>query len=149
MMEMFVKNNVGGAQAAAQATAQPQPRTIPTCFKCGVKGHFSNQCKKNVADEKKAKPTDNKRPIKCYASGGFGHMVWRCPDNKTKNNEKAKKKLPAESVRGIKGEDNRSMKDHPVYIRARIERKDAVCLVDTGSEKCVITRKLVDEAAME
>jgi len=41
------------------------------------------------------------------------------------------------------------MKEHPVYIRARIGRKDAVCLVDTGSEKCVITRKLVDEAIME
>jgi len=41
------------------------------------------------------------------------------------------------------------MTDHPVYIKARIGRKDAICLVDTGSEKCVITRKLVDEAAME
>jgi len=44
---------------------------------------------------------------------------------------------------------DRSMKDHPVYIKARIGRKDAICFVDTGSEKCVITRKLVDEAAME
>jgi len=41
------------------------------------------------------------------------------------------------------------MKEHPVYIRAQIGRKDAFCLVDTGSEKCVITRKLIDEATME
>jgi len=41
------------------------------------------------------------------------------------------------------------MKEHPVYIWARIGRKEAVCLVDTGSEKCVITRKIIDEATME
>jgi len=41
------------------------------------------------------------------------------------------------------------MKEHPVYIRVRIGRMNAVCLVDTESEKCVITRKLIDEATME
>jgi len=76
-------------------------------------------------------------------------MVRHCPDTKNKKNKKANEKLPAESVRGVKGDDDRSMKDHPVYIKARIGRKDAICLVDTGSEKCVITRKLIDEAAME
>jgi len=66
-----------------------------------------------------------------------------------KNNEKVNEPLLAESVRGIKGVDDRSMKQHPVYIKAWIGRKDAVCLVDSGSEKCVITRKLINEATME
>jgi len=98
---------------------------------------------------KKGTPTDTRAPFKCCNSGGFGHKARRCPDNKNKNNEKVNEPLPAESVRGVKGIDDRSMKEHPVYIWARIGHKDAVCLVDTGSEKCVITRKLVDEATME
>jgi len=76
-------------------------------------------------------------------------MARRCPDNKNKNNEKVNEQIPADSVRGIKGVDDRSMKEHPVYIKAQIGRKDALCLVDTGVEKCVIPRKLVDEANME
>jgi len=38
------------------------------------------------------------------------------------------------------------MKEHPVYIRAHIGRKEAICLVDTGSKKCVLPKRLVDES---
>jgi len=132
MLETFV-NKCGGAATAAVQPITPQQRGIPTCFRCGVKGHFSNQCKENVADDKMDAPIDNKAPYKCYSCGGYGHIARRCPDNKNNNNEKTNELLPAKSVRGIKGVDDRLMKEHPVYIRARIGRKDAVCLVDTGS----------------
>jgi len=79
-------------------------------------------------------PTDNKAPFKSYNCGGFGHIAHRCPDSKNKNNEKVNEKLPAESVRGIKGGDDRSMKEHPVYIRVPIGCKDTVCLVDISSK---------------
>jgi len=79
----------------------PQQGGIPTCLTCGVKGYFSNQCKENVADDKKVAPTDSKSFFKCYNCGGFGHMARRCPDNENKNNEKVNEPLPAESVRGI------------------------------------------------
>jgi len=123
MLEIFVNKYGGVASAAVQAVTLPQPRVKPSCFKCGVKGHFSNQCKKNIADDEKVTPPDNKAPFKCYNCGGFGHIARKCPDNKNKNNEKVNDKLPAESGRGIKGADGRSMKEHLVYIRARIGRK--------------------------
>jgi len=52
MLETFV-NKCGGAATAAVQPITPQQRGIPTCFRCGVKGHFSNQCKENVVDDKK------------------------------------------------------------------------------------------------
>jgi len=54
-------------------------------------------------------------------------MARNCPDNKNKNNEKNNEKLPAENVRGIKGTDDRSMKEHPVYVKAQIGKRETVC----------------------
>jgi len=47
------------------------------------------------------------------------------------------------------GNDERSMKKHPVYIKAQIGRHSAVCLVDTGSKKCVLPRRLNDGSLLE
>jgi len=121
MLEIFVNKWGGAANAAVQAVAPPQPRVIRTCFKCRVKGHFSNQCKENIAEDKNVTPTDTKAPFKCHNCGGFGHIARKCPDNKNLKNEKAIDKLPAKNVRGIKGVDDRSMKEHPVYIRAQMQ----------------------------
>jgi len=41
------------------------------------------------------------------------------------------------------------MKEHPVYIRAQIGKYMTVCLVDTGSEKCVLPARLIDAVSLE
>jgi len=41
------------------------------------------------------------------------------------------------------------MKEHPVYIRAQIGKYMTVCLVDTGSEKCVLPARLIDAVPFE
>jgi len=76
-------------------------------------------------------------------------MVRRCPDNKNKNNGKANEKLPAENVRGITCDDTRSMMEQPVYMKVHIGCREVVCQIDTGSDECVISRRLVDEAKLE
>jgi len=51
MLKIFVNKCGGAGSPAFQVTMPPQPRGIPTCFKCGLKRHFFNQCKKNLADD--------------------------------------------------------------------------------------------------
>jgi len=99
--------------------------------------------------EKKPEVNDSKSAFKCYKCGGFGRMARNCADNKNKNNEKNNNKLTSDNVRGIRGEDGRSMKEHPVYIRAQIGKYMTVCLVDTGSEKCVLPGRLIDTMSLE
>jgi len=149
VMETLVKNIAAvSTSVKTLLRAQMQAHLPPTCYKCGVVGHLSNQCKGEI-DEKKASPTVGKVPFKCYKCGGYGHIARNCPDNKNKNNEKNNEKLPAEKVTGIKGTEDRSMKEHPVYIKAQIGRHMAVCLVDTGSEKCVLPKRMINEAQLE
>jgi len=149
VLEAIVKSGKLNNNTVASPATPQYARHPPTCFKCGVIGHFANHCGDSVEEKKVNSPTNSKSPMKCYSCGGFGHMARACPDNKNKNNEKANEKLPVENVRGIKGDDSRSMKEHPVYIKACIGHKEAVCLVDTGSEKCVLPRRLVEESAIE
>jgi len=133
VMETLAKNI--GAVGANIKTPQSVPQQAPlpaTCYKCGVVGHLSSQCK-GEGKEKKASPADGKTPFKCYKCGGYGHIARNCSDNKNKQIEKNNEKLPVEKVRRIKGTDDRSMKEHPVYIKAQIRRHMTVCLVDTGS----------------
>jgi len=99
--------------------------------------------------DKKPEVNYNKSAFKCYQCGGFGHMAGNCADNKKKNIEKSNDKLTLENVRGIRGEDCRSMKEHPDYIRAQIGKYMTVCLVDTGSEKCVLPGSLIDAMSLE
>jgi len=76
-------------------------------------------------------------------------MARNCADNKKKNNDKDNDKVTSKSVRGIRGEDGRSMKKHPVYFRAQMGKYMTVCLVDTGSEKCVLPARLIDAVGLE
>jgi len=76
-------------------------------------------------------------------------MARNCADNKKKNNEKCDDKLTSESMRGIREEDGRSMKKHPVYILAQVGKYMTVCLVDTGSEKCVLPARIIDAVGLE
>jgi len=100
--------------------------------------------------ERKLEVNDNKSAYRCYKCGGFGHMARNCADNKNKNNnEKNNDKLTSENMRGIREEDGRSIKEHPVYIRAQIGKYMMVCLVDTGSEKCVLPGRLIDTTSLE
>jgi len=110
--------------------------------------HFSNPCRTDVND-RKTEGNDSKSAFKCYQCWGFVHMARNCADNKKKNNEKSNDKLTSESLRGIRGEDGRSMKEHPVYIRAQIGKCMTVCLVDTGSEKCVLPARIIDAESLE
>jgi len=50
---------------------------------------------------------------------------------------------------GIRGDDGRFMKEHPVYIRAQIGKYMTSFLVDTGSEKCVLPARLIDAVGLE
>jgi len=100
-------------------------------------------------DDKKNSSSDVKVPFICYKCGGFGHIARNCADNKNKNHKKNNEKWPAEKVRRIKGNDERSMKEHPVYIIAQIGRHTTVCLADTGSEKYMLPRRLIDEALLD
>jgi len=43
----------------------------------------------------------------------------------------------------------RSMQEHPVYLTATIGRREMNFSVDTGSDNCVIPRRLVDGAQMQ
>jgi len=40
------------------------------------------------------------------------------------------------------------MTENPVYIKVHIGCREVVCQIDTGSEECVISRRLVDEAKL-
>jgi len=149
VLKALVKSGKLNNDTVASPTMPQYARPPPTCFKCGDIKHFSHRCGKNVEEKKGNVPTNSKSPMKCYHCGGFKHIARASPDNKNKNNEQVNEKLPAENIRGIKGEDSRSMKEHPVYIKAYIGRKEAVCLVVTGSEKCVLPRRLVEESIIE
>jgi len=41
------------------------------------------------------------------------------------------------------------MRENPVYIKVHIGCREVVCQIDTGSEECVLSRRLVDEAKLE
>jgi len=117
-----------------------------TCYNCGVQSHLSNRCPTKV-DKKDGTGTltDAKRaPTKCYGCGDFGHLVRNCTIK-----DKGTPKVTNDSVRGVKGLEMRSMQEHPVYLTATIGRREMNFLVDTGSDKCVIPKRLVDGARMQ
>jgi len=90
-------------------------------------------------------PTDTKRAsTKCFGCGGFEHLARNCTSK-----DMGALKVTDDSVRGVKGLEMRSMQEHPVYLTATIGRREMNFLVDTGSDKCVIPRRLVDKARMQ
>jgi len=148
-METFSKSLTAmSAKSSAPVSAPQAARLLPTCYKCGMVGHLSNQYRTEIV-EKKPEMNDSKSSFKCYKCGGFGHMARNCADNKNKNNEKNNDKLTSENVRGIRGGDERSMKEHPVNIRVQIGKHMTVCLVDTCSEKCVLPGRFIDTTLLE
>jgi len=88
--------------------------------------------------------TDPRGP-RYYSCQGYGHMARRCPKVKKKENDVK----PAENVRGIKGPDMRQRKDHPVYLKAYMGKREVDFLVDTGCERSVAPRRLIGDANLE
>jgi len=56
---------------------------------------------------------------------------------------------PVDNVRVVRGPDTRQMKEHPVYLNAYLGKRRVSFLVDTGCERSVTPKRLVDESRIE
>jgi len=74
-------------------------------------------------------------------------MARICP----KANKKEGDNTPAENVRviGVRRPDVRQMKDHPVYLKAYLAKREVDFLVDTGCERSVTPRRLIGDAILK
>jgi len=72
-------------------------------------------------------------------------MARNCPKAEIKEGEAT----PVKNVRGIKGPDTRQMKDHPLYLKAWLEKKGVQFLIDTGCERSVTPRKFIGDSRLE
>jgi len=72
-------------------------------------------------------------------------MARNCPKAE-KNEEEV---TPAENVRGIKGPDERKMKDHPVYLKAWLGKRGVRFLMDTCCERSVTPQKFIGDSRLE
>jgi len=68
------KKDVGGGSKVNVAEVK--------CFKCGIVGHFANECRKRDScfkcGQKGHKAYECKREITCYNCGEAGHLSTKC-----------------------------------------------------------------------
>jgi len=147
---IFKRNNTDGptvgaaaVSTAANAMTTPPARANVTCFKCHHLGHYATAFPEQASSANKM---DGRGP-RCYSCQGYGYMAQSCP----KADKKKGDNTPAENVRGIgvRGPDVRQMKDHPVYLKAYLGKREVDFLVDTGCEHSVTPRRLIGDAILE
>jgi len=150
MIENICKSNAKGdktgtaigAPMTGISTAISTPIANITCYKCGNMGHYSTASPELLANAKKF---EGRAQINCYRFQGYGHMARNCP----KAVKKEEEATPAENVRVVRGPETRQMKEHPVYRNAYLGKRRVSFLVDTGCERSVTPKRLVDESRIE
>jgi len=81
-IKTLAKNIAAKSAGANPAMSVPQQaRSPPTSYRCGVVGHLSNYCKRNMG-KKKPSAGENKTTFKCCKCGGYGHIAKNCVDLK-------------------------------------------------------------------
>ena len=56
----------------------PRDKSTVTCYECGIKGHYSNECPKKLMKAANNAPRD-KSTVTCYECGVTGHYSYECP----------------------------------------------------------------------
>jgi len=105
------------ASTTGAAPSTPTSNANITCYKCGNLGHYATSCPKSTSGTKRGSA---KGPMGCYSCQGFGHMARNCPKAEMKEEENT----TVENVRGVEGPDSRPMKDHPVYLKAWLGKRE-------------------------
>lgn len=74
----------------------------------------------------------------CFKCGDPGHWKRECPKRKSVNTTPAHLKVIAAD-----------MPPAEIYLKARIYGKEIACLLDTGCERSIISRKLIPDAVID
>jgi len=89
----------------------------------------------------------SKQPRKCYNCGEPGHFFKRCPHppRSENNNEVSGRTDPSSlHVNGTCENTDQLRSFHGTYLRAMVGNRLCNCLLDTGSDVCIIPASLVD-----
>jgi len=131
-----------GAPTTGDSTATSTPIANITCYKCENLDHYLTTCPELSANAKKF---ERRAQMRCLSCQGYGHMARNCP----KAVKKKEEATPAENVHVVRGPETRQMKEHPVYLNAYLGKRRVSFLVDTGCERSVTPKRLVDESRIE
>ena len=91
--------------------------------------------------------TTVKQTRNCYNCGEAGHLFRRCPyPRRNKNDSQICDRVEptALQVNGTCENTNISKSCHDTYLRARVDKRLCNCLLDTGSDVCIIPASFVN-----
>ena len=83
-------NNTAPRTGSNAVPLDPRDKSTVTCYECGIKGHYSNECPKKLMKAANNTPRD-KSTVTCYECGITGHYSNECPQKlmKAANNAAA------------------------------------------------------------